>query len=323
MSRVPHKTTLFWGLPRQGIYWLVGALILSLFLHILSFFGISRVHKSPPFQLSTQGEEKVPVRIVKKKKQSPSDAQKRILETPLEPTRSPEKDSRLGAQDHATEKERKVKPRLLTKGADPGQSGLLRNNKASDLESKATLENRKKIELLSKQNNREPSSKKLLLDSSSVVTLPRPNENRPRNAYEALIPKSHELVRQVQEGYQDYIEDEIETGDRIDFNTTNFRYLGYFTSVRKAFELVWAYPSEAVRRGLQGEVKLEFTIQKDGTVTKIRVLDSSGHKVLDDGVIEALKLASPFAPIPPGMKKERLTIVGSFRYVLTSYAGAL
>ena len=141
--------------------------------------------------------------------------------------------------------------------------------------------------------------------------------------YESLIPKSHELVGQVRAGYQDYIDDEVDNGERIDFNTTNFRYLGYFTSVRKAFEMVWSYPSEAVRRGLQGEVRLEFTIQKDGSVSRIRVIEGSGHKILDDAVVDALRLASPFAPLPTNMKKNQLTIVGSFRYVLTNYAGAM
>ncbi len=324
MSRTPNKLTLFWGLPRQGVFWLVAALMVSLLLHLLSFVGISRVSRPTPFPFVTQQDQRIPVKILKKKKNSSEERKKKLLETPLEQTTPPEKSTRLGAQDHAVLKETKTKFQSQSKALDPGIQGV---TDLTPLTLKPAYKPQKKVntketDSLTAEQKVSDSSQKLV-NPTAVVTIPRPRENKPRNVYESLIPKAHELANQVKAGYQDYIEEEVDTGDRIDFNTTNFRYLGYFTSVRKAFELVWVYPAEAVRRGLQGEVKLEFTIQKDGTVSRMRVIESSGHKILDEGVVEAIKLASPFAPLPSGMKKDRLTIVGSFRYVLTSYAGAL
>lgn len=328
MDRTPHKIILFRGLPRQSAYWLGAALTVSLLMHLMSLVSLSRVNSNPlAANLARTNSEKVPVRIIKKprKAETGKESQK-LLETQLNPTEPPKQSSRLGAQDHATQKQTKVSeltPR--PKAADPGQMGEVKSSQRISKPSVRPLEQEQGKNEKQRPNSKiseQKSQKRVLVSPDGLVSIPRPGENHPRNLYEALIPKSRELAKQVQAGYQDYVADEAEVGERIDFNTTNFRYLGYFTSVRKAFELVWTYPSEAVRRGLQGEVKLEFTIQKDGAVNRIRVLDSSGHKILDDAVIEAIKLASPFAPLPKGMNKDRLTIVGSFRYVLTNYAGA-
>ena len=146
---------------------------------------------------------------------------------------------------------------------------------------------------------------------------------KPRNKYEALMPTNSDLVGMVKSGYQDYLDEDIDVGERIDINTSDYRYIGYFTSLRKSVELVWTYPREAVRRGLQGEVGVEFTIMKDGSVKRVKVIRSSGHKILDRSVVEAIKLASPYTPLPDGLEKQKLTIVGGFRYVLSNFGGRI
>ena len=143
------------------------------------------------------------------------------------------------------------------------------------------------------------------------------------SAYQRLLPEEKELQSQVDVGYQQHLDEAIDLGDRIDMNTSEFRYVGYFTAMRKSIELVWVYPAEAARSGMQGEVRVEFVIHKDGHVSRIRVLRSSGYRVLDEAIVEALKLASPFSPLPEGFGKDKIAVTGSFRYQLVSYlAGA-
>ena len=50
-----------------------------------------------------------------------------------------------------------------------------------------------------------------------------------------------------------------------------------------------SYPPQAVARGLEGVVLLEVTIGRDGTVQRIRVLESSGHAVLDGAAVSAIQ----------------------------------
>lgn len=109
-------------------------------------------------------------------------------------------------------------------------------------------------------------------------------------------------------------------GDRLDLDTKEYRYMGYFSSMRKSIELVWVYPAEASRRGIQGTVTVEFTIEKSGASKSIKVLRSSGSESLDNAIVEAIRDAQPFAPLPDGFGKEKLTITGNFNYVLTGYA---
>ena len=81
-------------------------------------------------------------------------------------------------------------------------------------------------------------------------------------AYEDLLAHSDNFLDyQESLGYQDYIDDQMETGDAIDINTREYRYIGYFTTMRKAIELVWSYPLDATRR-IHGKVGLSFRILK-------------------------------------------------------------
>lgn len=111
----------------------------------------------------------------------------------------------------------------------------------------------------------------------------------------------------------------VPLGNEIDLDTSEYRYVGYFAKLRKAVELVWVYPQRAVQRRQRGVVKLRFAIHADGTASKIKVTKSSGYKILDLAVIEAIKLASPFSPLPRGFGRDEITVRGSFWYILQGF----
>lgn len=332
MKKATHKITLFTAVPRQSWYWVAAGILLSLLFHVISITELPNRQHNPLLPAPrTKGREQVKVNIVQKpkikeKSKADQDAQK-ILEAPLAPTEVPKAPSRLGAQDHIAEKETRISNNIpRPKAADPG---LMGRDMKTQKEEKARpkMEKQAPQALTMTPNRVAPDTQKktkILTSPDGTVILPDATPRpKPRNQYESLIPTQKEMANQVAVGYQDFVDEEVDVGERVDMNTTNFRFLGYFTNIRKAFEMVWTYPSEAVRRGLQGEVKVEFTIQKSGAVSRIKIVDTSGHKILDDAVVEAIKLAQPFAPLPPGYQKDKLTVVGSFRYVLTSYAGAM
>jgi protein TonB len=47
------------------------------------------------------------------------------------------------------------------------------------------------------------------------------------------------------------------------------------------------YPPEAVARGLEGEVRLLLTLERDGRVLDAQVAAGSGHKLLDEAAVKA------------------------------------
>jgi protein TonB len=60
------------------------------------------------------------------------------------------------------------------------------------------------------------------------------------------------------------------------------------------------YPERARRRHQQGVVLCEFTITDTGDVMNYRILEGSGHVLLDEEVVALIARASPLPPPPPG-----------------------
>jgi protein TonB len=71
-----------------------------------------------------------------------------------------------------------------------------------------------------------------------------------------------------------------------------------FSYIQKRVARYTVYPSRAKRTGIKGKLTVAFTINLDGTVSDIIITESSGHTLLDDAGIAAVKDASPF-PSPP------------------------
>ena len=44
-------------------------------------------------------------------------------------------------------------------------------------------------------------------------------------------------------------------------------------------------------------------ILPDGSLKEVEVLESSGHKVLDDAAIRIVRLAAPYAPFPDELRQ--------------------
>lgn len=299
---------------------LIAAILISLLIHISSFHTLGLFKHS-----NTLGPEKAPrnavkVRLVEKpkktdKKSDQKDA-KRIIETPQAPTSPPKDPTFLGNVDHKAEKNTRTALKTsVDRAKDPGPKGVQKAKNEKQPE-------KNMVQAPSPELVKKPPTKSFPLNvkDGSVAIQPH-SKKKPRNMYEFLLPsQSTDLLGQVNAGYQEHLDEDIPLGDRVDINTSEYRYIGYFTAMRKAIELVWIYPQEATRRGLQGEVSLEFAINKDGRTSQIRVLKSSGYDVLDRAIVDAIKLASPFAPLPEGFKKNKLVITGSFRYILGPYA---
>jgi protein TonB len=84
------------------------------------------------------------------------------------------------------------------------------------------------------------------------------------------------------------------------------------------------YPDEARRDHLYGSLRLLVSITPDGGLKEVRVLDSSGHKVLDDAAVRIVKLAAPFAPFPEAMRKDTdvLEIIRTWQFRRNRYSSS-
>ena len=64
------------------------------------------------------------------------------------------------------------------------------------------------------------------------------------------------------------------------------------------------YPKISRRRGEEGTVVVSFVIKKSGDLSDLSVVESSGHRRLDQAALKTLKRVSPFLPIPEGLKRD-------------------
>jgi len=84
-----------------------------------------------------------------------------------------------------------------------------------------------------------------------------------------------------------------------------YRFAQYVEDWRQKVERVGTlnYP-EAARGRVYGSLLLSVTIRADGSVDRVGVHRSSGHKVLDDAVVRIVKMAAPYASFPPDIRRD-------------------
>ncbi len=102
----------------------------------------------------------------------------------------------------------------------------------------------------------------------------------------------------------------------ITFDTHDMRYMGYMRLLRIKIESIWKYPDQAAERRLQGDLEISFTIHKDGSLSDVEVVRTSGYPILDEAAVQALREGIPYWPLPDAWHQKKLTIVGHFVYSL-------
>lgn len=75
------------------------------------------------------------------------------------------------------------------------------------------------------------------------------------------------------------------------------------------------YPQEARAKGLKGDVRLLVIIEPNGQIKALKVLESSGSKILDDAAKESVRKAAPFGAFSKDMKDIlELRIIRTWRF---------
>jgi len=87
-------------------------------------------------------------------------------------------------------------------------------------------------------------------------------------------------------------------------STREDRDAQYLDNWRKRIEAIGNlnYPQQATAQGIYGTLRLMVALNPDGTVNDIRILRSSGERVLDEAAVRIVRLAAPFEAFPPDMR---------------------
>ena len=76
------------------------------------------------------------------------------------------------------------------------------------------------------------------------------------------------------------------------------------------------YPAKARQQGLHGDLRLLVSLLPSGDIHEVKILQSSGHKILDQAAIRIVHLAAPFEPFPNAMGRavDILEIIRTWRF---------
>lgn len=75
------------------------------------------------------------------------------------------------------------------------------------------------------------------------------------------------------------------------------------------------YPEQARRQRIYGNLRMLVSINRDGTLYEVQVLESSGQQVLDQAALRIVRLAAPFAPFTGDLADiDRLEIIRTWRF---------
>ena len=80
---------------------------------------------------------------------------------------------------------------------------------------------------------------------------------------------------------------------------------------------VWNYPDYAAQRNQQGTCLVRITVDRQGNVTDVQILESSGHRALDDETVRAIRKGATYGPLPRAYPNEDLKIMAFVEYHLS------
>jgi outer membrane biosynthesis protein TonB len=118
-------------------------------------------------------------------------------------------------------------------------------------------------------------------------------------------------------------------GEPIALNSTDKRFSDYLIRVKRMIQEKWTYPCIKNSSTRECEYKsaqlvIEFGILRDGRVPYVTVHQPAAWDVYDSVAVNAIKLASPFPPVPASLMEQArpgstgVPIMAHFHYVLES-----
>ena len=172
--------------------------------------------------------------------------------------------------------------------------------------------------------------KRVITEKRSPVVVPKKNnENKTqnrntvetkkdnRNAVKSIDKESLERILNPSDILSEIAKNEAsnikEGEDEVNIEAMKFKYYSYFYKFKRLLYQVWEYPGSSIYNGEEGVVRIKFNILRDGKITNIRVVESSGYPDLDSAAVRALKIMKG-VPLPGSYKLNILHVDGYFAY---------
>jgi protein TonB len=105
-----------------------------------------------------------------------------------------------------------------------------------------------------------------------------------------------------------------EPGADIQFDSKGVDFGSWLRRFRAQVYHNWLIP--AVASVIPGQVVISLSIHRDGRITDLQILKSSGNEALDSAAFNALKNSNPTVPLPSAFPDEVAPFIVTFHYIL-------
>jgi protein TonB len=266
---------------------LTGAMLFSFALHAFALFGIALVLPDPRNAINLAQ----PLQVVLVNAKSAS--------KPVKADAQAQHNLDGGGN---TEEDRQAKTPLPAIGDDPQFTPEQTTKRVAELEDESR---RMMTRLKSDHKIAQPELKKQHSSDAS--------------SGDDLVQRSLEIARleaQINKNWDTY--QKMPRRKFVGARTQEYRFAQYIEDWRVKVERIGNlnYPEEARRQQIYGKLQLSVSIRADGSVENIEVSRSSGHRILDAAAMRIVKLAAPYAELPPDIRKDTdiLTITRTWTF---------
>ena len=153
-----------------------------------------------------------------------------------------------------------------------------------------------------------------LTPDSSASSLLKPRSLATQQMPQAQLFPSASRLAKLEDSYRRKFEEDIAEGDTRFLNSNDILFGSFLRRFETAVYGVWRYPQEAALKGIEGITPVRISFNRQGEITGVRLLESSGAAVLDDEVFRTLKLIGPVGGFPRGYDKEEFHLIAFFQY---------
>jgi len=268
-------------------------LMLSIVLHIAGFVALyfwpkeqkQQVSEPAFIDLQDMPQLKSPESSKQPEKARPSDQRRRVVKEsapkfiPVPPVSQPAKSIRQSARQQAS---RPAGP--------PGSAGAVGPS------TKSFEPGISASELLNRKPQTQPQA-----GGGGVKTQPN------------LMPSASRMAK-LEESYRRRFSDDIDEGTTKFLNTDDIQFGSFLRRFETAVYGVWRYPQEAAMSGVEGVTPIRITFNKNGEIVRVKLLESSGSRILDDEVFRTLRMIGPMGNLPKAYGKDEFNLIAFFQY---------
>lgn len=157
----------------------------------------------------------------------------------------------------------------------------------------------------------QPEQPQLITTQEATRATPQPVEETPPEpspvSAAELVDRSLEMLslnREITQLSRAYSQRPREAF--ISARTREYKYANYMNEWVAKVERVGDlnYPDEARRQGISGTLRVQVSLNADGTVRDAIITRPSGHRVLDEAALRIVRLAAPYAPFPREIRED-------------------